>query len=126
MVRTPSVHKLSGFPMWRGGDEAYLWYGVPVWAGGVYLFLYPGRFFQCMFLIHRHIAMISLICLIYFVQYCLHGFHSGGPAFPYQPAQLHWNVFREDVVTNGEQTEKILRNAPARKDDMFAVPKTFD
>ena len=36
------------------------------------------------------------------------------------------NVFREDVVTNGEQTEKILRNAPARKDDMFAVPKTFD
>lgn len=35
------------------------------------------------------------------------------------------NVFREDVVTNGDQSEKILENAPSRKDGMFAVPKTF-
>ena len=35
------------------------------------------------------------------------------------------NVFREDVVTNGDESEKILRNAPARKDGMFMVPKTF-
>ena len=36
------------------------------------------------------------------------------------------NVFREDVVTNGDESENILRNAPARKDDMFVVPKTFE
>ena len=36
------------------------------------------------------------------------------------------NVFREDVVTNGDDRENILKNAPAQKDDMFMVPKTFD
>lgn len=36
------------------------------------------------------------------------------------------NVFREDVVTNGDEREKILRNAPAQKDDMFVVPRTFN
>lgn len=36
------------------------------------------------------------------------------------------NVFREDVVTNGDRREEILRNAPSRKDDMFAVPRTFN
>lgn len=36
------------------------------------------------------------------------------------------NVFREDVVTNGDDSENILRNAPAQKDDMFVVPKTFE
>lgn len=36
------------------------------------------------------------------------------------------NVFREDVVTNGDESENILRNAPAQKDDMFVVPKTFE
>lgn len=34
------------------------------------------------------------------------------------------NVFREDVVTNGDEREKILQNAPEQKDNMFAVPKT--
>lgn len=34
------------------------------------------------------------------------------------------NVFREDVVTNAEERELILANAPARKDGSFQVPKT--
>lgn len=36
------------------------------------------------------------------------------------------NVFREDVVTNGDESEKILQNAPEQKDNMFAVPRTFE
>lgn len=36
------------------------------------------------------------------------------------------NVFREDVVTNGDESEKTLRNAPGEKDNMFVVPRTFD
>lgn len=38
------------------------------------------------------------------------------------PAQ---NVFREDVVTNGDESEEMLRNAPSRKDNMFAVPNVM-
>ena len=36
------------------------------------------------------------------------------------------NVFREDVVTNGDMREDILQNAPGVKDGMFMVPRTFD
>lgn len=36
------------------------------------------------------------------------------------------NVFREDVVINGDDSENILKNAPGEKDNMFLVPKTFD
>lgn len=36
------------------------------------------------------------------------------------------NVFREDVVTNGDGREDALANAPERKDDMYVVPKTFE
>ena len=36
------------------------------------------------------------------------------------------NVFREDVVTNGDDRENILKNAPEEKDGMFNVPKTFE
>ena len=36
------------------------------------------------------------------------------------------NVFREDVVTNGDESEQTLVNAPSEKDNMFVVPKTFD
>lgn len=36
------------------------------------------------------------------------------------------NVFREDVVTNGDGREETLRNAPERKEDMFVAPKTFE
>ncbi len=35
------------------------------------------------------------------------------------------NVFREDVVTNGDGREEYLCNAPQQKDGMFLVPKTF-
>ena len=35
-------------------------------------------------------------------------------------------VFREDVVTNGDESEKTLKNAPGEKDNMFMVPRTFD
>ncbi len=35
------------------------------------------------------------------------------------------NVFREDVVTNGDAREQILANAPEEKDGMFVVPQTF-
>ncbi len=36
------------------------------------------------------------------------------------------NVFREDVVTNGDTREELLSNAPEEKDGQFAVPRTFD
>lgn len=36
------------------------------------------------------------------------------------------NVFREDEVTNGDDREAILANAPEEKDGSFVVPKTFD
>ncbi len=36
------------------------------------------------------------------------------------------NVFREDVVTNGEEREDLLANAPARKEGTFLVPKTVE
>lgn len=36
------------------------------------------------------------------------------------------NVFREDVVTNGDMREEILKNAPGEKDGMFVVPRTFE
>lgn len=35
------------------------------------------------------------------------------------------NVFREDVVTNGDGTEDTLKNAPSEKDSMYVVPPTF-
>lgn len=35
------------------------------------------------------------------------------------------NVFREDVVTNGDESGMILDNAPEQKNNMFSVPKTF-
>lgn len=34
------------------------------------------------------------------------------------------NVFREDVVTNDDQRDKIISNAPKAKDGSFMVPKT--
>ncbi|MCM1118436.1 MAG: Asp-tRNA(Asn)/Glu-tRNA(Gln) amidotransferase subunit GatC [bacterium] len=36
------------------------------------------------------------------------------------------NVFREDVVTNGDGSAQTLRNAPEEKDGMFVVPRTFE
>ena len=36
------------------------------------------------------------------------------------------NVFREDVVTNGDMREEILKNAPGEKNGMIAVPRTFE
>lgn len=36
------------------------------------------------------------------------------------------NVFREDVVTNTDDRENILKNAPEEKDGMFVVPRTFE
>ena len=36
------------------------------------------------------------------------------------------NVFREDVVANGNVREKILANAPKEKDGSFVVPKTVE
>jgi len=36
------------------------------------------------------------------------------------------NVFREDVITNDDEHEKTLQNAPDKKNNMFMVPKTFD
>ena len=32
----------------------------------------------------------------------------------------------EDVVTNGDDREEILANAPEAKEGAFVVPKTFD
>lgn len=36
------------------------------------------------------------------------------------------NVFREDVVTNGDDRADMLRNAPEQKDGAFKVPKTVE
>ncbi len=36
------------------------------------------------------------------------------------------NVFREDVVTNGDDHENILANAPEQKDGAFKVPRTVE
>lgn len=36
------------------------------------------------------------------------------------------NVFREDVVVNGDDRENMLANAPEQKDGCYKVPKTFD
>ena len=36
------------------------------------------------------------------------------------------NVFREDVVTNGDDRDEILANAPEAKEGAFVVPKTPD
>lgn len=36
------------------------------------------------------------------------------------------NVFREDEVTNGDQREQMLANAPGEKDGMFVVPRTVE
>lgn len=36
------------------------------------------------------------------------------------------NVFREDKVTNGDDRENILKNAPESKNGSFVVPKTVD
>ena len=36
------------------------------------------------------------------------------------------NVFREDVVTNGDDSENMLKNAPAERDSMYEVPKTVE
>ena len=35
------------------------------------------------------------------------------------------NVFREDVVTNGDGSKDTLANAPVMKDGGFKVPKTI-
>lgn len=36
------------------------------------------------------------------------------------------NVFREDIVVNGDDREALLANAPERKDGSFVVPKTVE
>ena len=35
------------------------------------------------------------------------------------------NVFREDVVENGDDHEEMLKNAPEQKEQSYKVPKTF-
>jgi aspartyl-tRNA(Asn)/glutamyl-tRNA(Gln) amidotransferase subunit C len=36
------------------------------------------------------------------------------------------NVFREDVVTNGDDRDNMLKNAPESKDGCYKVPRTFE
>ena len=36
------------------------------------------------------------------------------------------NVFREDIVTNGDDRENMLFNAPEQKDGAYQVPKTVE
>ena len=36
------------------------------------------------------------------------------------------NVFREDVVANGDMRQDMLTNAPEQKDGSFKVPKTVE
>lgn len=39
--------------------------------------------------------------------------------------QIH-NVFREDIVTNGDDREHMMQNAPSVKDGMFQAPCTVE
>lgn len=36
------------------------------------------------------------------------------------------NVFRRDVVVNGDRRSDILQNAPGEKDGMFKAPRTLE
>lgn len=36
------------------------------------------------------------------------------------------NVFREDLVTNSDESDRLLDNAPQVQGNMFVVPKTFE
>ncbi|SFS03466.1 Asp-tRNA(Asn)/Glu-tRNA(Gln) amidotransferase subunit GatC [Anaeromicropila populeti] len=36
------------------------------------------------------------------------------------------NVFREDVIVNGDQRDIVLANAPEEKEGCFKVPKTVE
>ncbi len=36
------------------------------------------------------------------------------------------NVFREDIVTNGDSREAMLANAPRQKEYQYLVPKTVE
>lgn len=36
------------------------------------------------------------------------------------------NVFRDDVVTNGNDKDNMLSNAPSIKDNQYVVPRTVD
>ena len=36
------------------------------------------------------------------------------------------NVFREDVVVNGDDRDNMLANAPAKKEGHYKVPKTVE
>ena len=36
------------------------------------------------------------------------------------------NVFRKDIVTNGDNRDDILKNAPEQKEGAFKVPKTVE
>lgn len=36
------------------------------------------------------------------------------------------NVFREDVITNGNERDEMLKNAPDKKDGCYKVPKTVE
>ena len=36
------------------------------------------------------------------------------------------NVFREDVVTNGDEREAVLAYAPQKYDGAFVVPRTIE
>ena len=40
--------------------------------------------------------------------------------------RVEQNVFREDVVENGDGGEDTLANAPERRDRAFVVPKTVE
>lgn len=36
------------------------------------------------------------------------------------------NIFRDDVITNGNDREHMLKNAPSEKDGLFEVPRTIE
>lgn len=35
------------------------------------------------------------------------------------------NCFREDIITNGDFSENLMKNAPAQKENQLKVPKTI-
>ena len=43
-----------------------------------------------------------------------------------EPMSSMNNVFRQDVVTNGDDREDMLKNAPEQKEGAFKVPRTVE
>tara|TARA_Y100001933_G_scaffold258057_1_gene305437 strand:+ start:950 stop:1234 length:285 start_codon:yes stop_codon:yes gene_type:complete len=45
---------------------------------------------------------------------------------PFQNMSFEDNAFREDIITDGNEIEKIITNAPSSTENFFSVPKVIE